>query len=149
MKKNDKNIVLFEGPKGALPIKPNDLVTMRIAMLYDGKCTNLGPSKAAEKYGYSRQRFYQLYNDFLKYGSEALEPTKPGPKENYVRTETVVNQIVRHRFLDPEASADVIAQKLQQTGIQISKRSVEMTITEQGLQKKTFISSTPKKKNKK
>lgn len=149
MKKNDKNIIQFEGPKGALPIKTNDLVTMRIAMLYDGKCTDLGPSKAAEKYGYTRQRFYQLYNDFLEHGSEALKPAKPGPKENYVRTETVVNQIVRHRFLDPEASADVIAQKLQQTGIHISKRSVELTITEHGLQKKTFISSTPKTKNKK
>jgi hypothetical protein len=149
MKKNDKNIILFEGPIGALQIKTNDIVALRIAMLFEGKCTVLGPAKAAEKYGYTRQRFYQLYDEFLEGGSEALKPRKPGPKNNYVRTENVVNQIIRHRFLDPDAKPEVIAQKLQQTGIKISKRSVELTITEQGLQKKTFISSARKRKNKK
>ncbi len=148
MKKTDKDIILFEGPKGALPIKTDDIVTMRIAMLYEGKCTGIGPAKAAKKYGYTRQRFYQLYDAFLEGGSEALKPVKPGPKTNYVRTDNVVNQIIRHRFLDPEASAEVIAQKLRQTGIKISKRSVELTITEQGLQKKTFTSSALKTKNK-
>ena len=148
MKRTDKDIILFEGPKGALPLQPDDIVARRLAMLYEGKCTMLGPAKAAQKYGYTRQRFYQLYNAFLKNGSEGLRPKNPGPKRNYVRTESVVNQIIRHRFLDPEASADVIAQKLRQAGIKISKRSVEITITEQGLQKKTSTSSAPKTRNK-
>ena len=134
---DEKKVVLFEGPKGALPIRVDDKVALRLAMLYEGKCTELGVQKAAEKYGYSRQRFNQLLHAFLEGGSEALMPKTPGPQNNYVRTESVVNQIIRHRFLDPEASAEVIAQKLQQSGIKISKRSVELTITEQGLQKKT------------
>jgi arginine repressor len=54
----------------------------------------------------------------------------------------VVTQIIRHRFLDPEASSDVIAQKLRQTGIKVSQRTVERTITEYGLQKKTLQVST-------
>jgi len=147
MKKTDKAILNLEGPKNSLPIKTDDVLTMRLAMLFEGQCTALGPTKAAAKYGYTRQRYYQLYNAYLQNGSDALLPKTPGPKTNYVRTQNVVNQIIRHRFLDPDASADVIAQKLNQTGITISKRSVELTITEQGLQKKTSISSDPNNKS--
>lgn len=149
MKKTDKTILLLKGPKRSLPIKTDDALTMRLAMIFEGQCTALGPGKAAAKYGYTRQRYYQLYKAYLQNGSEALLPRKPGPKTNYVRTENVVNQIIRHRFLDPDASADVIAQKLRQSGVNISKRSVELTITEQGLQKKTSISSAPEKKSNK
>ena len=61
---------------------------------------------------------------------------KRGPDKQTVRTRETINQIIRLRFLDPLASADVIAQKLKQTGYKVSKRSVERTITEYGLQKK-------------
>jgi transposase len=107
-------------------------------MLFEGKCLGLGPSKAAHKYGYSKQRFFQLLNAFVKDGSKALIPKKTGPKTNYVRTDSVVAQIIRHRFLDPDAKAEVIAQKLKQTGVPVSQRTVERTITEYGLQKKTL-----------
>jgi hypothetical protein len=55
-----------------------------------------------------------------------------------VRTEEVVRQVIRHRFLDPDASADVIAQKLRQTGYAVSTRSVERIIEQAGLPKKTL-----------
>ena len=42
-----------------------------------------------------------------------------------------------HRFLDPDASPEVIAQKLTQCGMHISTRSVERIIERFGLQKKT------------
>ena len=61
-----------------------------------------------------------------------------GPKHNYRRTDELVRQVIRHRFLDPEASADVIAQKLRQTGLPISTRSVERVIADYGLQKKLY-----------
>jgi hypothetical protein len=48
-----------------------------------------------------------------------------------------VRQAVRHRFLDPESSAEVIAQRLSQGGVTISTRSVERIIERFGLQKKT------------
>jgi hypothetical protein len=51
---------------------------------------------------------------------------------------------MRHRFLDPDATAEVIAQKIRQTGLQISTRSVERVIEDFGLQKKTAsLSSAP------
>jgi hypothetical protein len=57
---------------------------------------------------------------------------------NYRRTDEVVRQVIRHRFLDPEISPEVIAQKLGQTGYSISTRSVERTIADFGLQKKLY-----------
>ena len=142
MTETGKNVFQIEGPSGTLPVNSTDKVSRRLAMLIEGKCLGLGPTKAAKKYGYSKQRFFQVLKAFLKDGSRALVPKKTGPRNNYVRTENVVTQIIRHRFLDPEASSDVIAQKLRQTGIKVSQRTVERTITEYGLQKKTLQVST-------
>ncbi len=133
-----KTTVFIDGPAGSLPVKLEDKLTRQLAMLFEGKCLGLGPTKAAQKYGYSKQRFFQILNAFIKGGSQALIPKKTGPKTNYVRTENVVTQIIRHRFLDPDANAEVIAQKLTQTGIKVSQRTVERTITDYGLQKKTL-----------
>src|SRR4029077_2723078 len=53
------------------------------------------------------------------------------------RTQEVTRQVIRHRFLDPDATAEVIAQKIRQTGLKISTRSGERVIEKFGLQKKT------------
>ena len=64
--------------------------------------------------------------------------SKPrGPKRNYRRTDEVVRQVIRHRFLDAEASADVIAQKLRRPALP-SAHSVERVVADYGLQKKTL-----------
>jgi len=67
---------------------------------------------------------------------------KRGPKTHYRRTAEVVRQVIRHRFLDADASPEVIAQKLCQSGWEISIRSVQRVIEEYGLQKKTLSVST-------
>ncbi len=135
---------LFTGASGCLTISADDEVARKFAMLIEGKCLGLGPSKAAEKYGYTKQRFFQLLEAFEQGGSRALMSKKKGPKTNYVRTENVVSQVIRHRFLDPDANAAVIAQKMTQMGIKVSQRSVERIIAEHGLHKKSSISSVPK-----
>lgn len=126
------------GPAGDLLIPVADEVTPRLLMLIEGQCEGLGPAAAAHKYGMSRQRYYQLHKQFQQNGITALFGQKPGPKANSVRTEEVERQIIRHRFLDPDASVHIIAQKLQQAGFQVSIRSVERTIEKYGLQKKTL-----------
>ena len=143
-----KRTVRIDGPAGSLPVKLEDKLARQLAMLFESKCLGLGPTKAAQKYGYSKQRFFQILNAFIKGGSQALIPKKTGPKTNYVRTENVVTQIIRHRFLDPDANAEVIAQKLKQTGIKVSQRTVERTITEYGLQKKTLQVSAQRQRAK-
>jgi hypothetical protein len=127
----------FVGTGGRLPVREDDEITRKLAMLVEGECGNLGPTEAARKFGYSRQRYFQLRATFDELGAEALQSHKRGPKTLYRRTAEVVRQVIRHRFLDPEASADVIAQKLSQGGSKISVRSVQRVIEEFGLQKKT------------
>ena len=125
------------GSEGVLPVLFDDEVTRKLAMLVEGQCEGLGPSRAATKHGYTRQRYSQLLHAYLEGGAMSLKSGKRGPKTNYKRTEEVVRQVIRHRFLDPDASAEVIAQKLRQCGWEISTRSVERVIGQFGLQKKT------------
>ena len=133
----DKNILLLSGPGGSLPIKEGDEITYKLAMLFEGQCEGLGPVKAARKFGFTRQRYYQILNQFIEKGAEGLKDLKPGPKGNYRRTDEVIRQIIRYKFLDPQMSPEVISQKLNQNGFTIAIRSVERVISEYGLQKKT------------
>ncbi|MEA3351405.1 MAG: helix-turn-helix domain-containing protein [Chloroflexota bacterium] len=125
------------GPQGTLPVLPDDEITRKLIMLIEGECQGVGATAAAHKFGFSRQRYWQLLHAYSQEGAIALQSQKRGPKTNYRRTEEVVRQIIRHRFLDPDASAEVIAQKLRQCGWEISTRSVERVIAQFGLQKKT------------
>lgn len=129
--------LLLEGTKGLLAVPPDDEITLKLAMLFEGQCEGLGASAAARKFGYSKQRYFQLRSAFAQGGAIALKSAKRGPKRNYRRTQEVVRQVIRHLFLDPDASADVVTQKLNQRGWAISKRSVQRIIEEFGLQKKT------------
>jgi len=126
------------GPAGQLLVPESDEITPRLFMLAEGECGPGGVARAAAKYGYSRQRYYQLLKRFQKEGAFALQCQKRGPKTNYVRTDELERQVIRHRFLDPDASVDVIAQKLRQAGFMVSTRSVERVVQKYGLQKKTL-----------
>ena len=128
----------FVGQSGTLPLVGADEVARKLAMLLEGECEGLGPSKAAEKFGYTKQRYFQLREAYRASGSAALASKPRGPQRNYRRLDELVRQVIRHRFLDPDASADVIAQKLRQTNFTISTRSVERVIAQYGLQKKTL-----------
>lgn len=126
------------GSSGTLAVREDDEITRKLAMLIEGECEGLGAINAARKFGFSKQRYFQLRAAFTQLGAEALHSQKRGPKTLYRRTAEVVRQVIRHRFLDPEASAEVIAQKLSQGGLKISMRSVQRVIEEFGLQKKTL-----------
>jgi transposase len=125
------------GPRGSLPIREDDEVALRLAMLIEGECETTGPIRAARRYGISRQRYYQIRRAYLEHGSDGLRSRPHGPRSNYRRPEDVVQQVIRHRFRDPKANPEVIAQILRQDGRKISSRSVERIIQEHGLQKKT------------
>ena len=133
----DPHREVLSGPAGELPVAADDQVTRKLAMLLEGHCNGLGATAAARKYGYSKQRYYQLLKAYRQGGGAALESAKRGPKTNYRRTPQLVQLVVRQRFLDPDASAAVISQKLTQAGWKISKRSVERVVAEFGLQKQT------------
>jgi hypothetical protein len=125
------------GPGGCLTVPKNDEIARKLLMLIEGECGGAGPIQAAKKFNYSKQRYFQLRAAFQKQGSAGLQSRKRGPKTNYRRTPEVVMQVIRHRFLDPQASPAVIAQKLRQNGWSIGLRSVERIIADYALQKKT------------
>jgi hypothetical protein len=127
---------LVSGPHGDLPIGTDDEVARKFLMLIDGECNGLGAPAAAEKYGYSRQRYYQVRKLYTEGGAGALASQKRGPKANSRRTPDVEREIIRLLFLDPEAPASVVAQKLKQRQIDISISSVQRTISDYGLKKK-------------
>lgn len=140
----DSRGVFLVGPKGSISISEDDEITLKVGMLFEGECEGVGATRAARKFGYTRQRYYQILKLFHRQGAWALKSLKPGPKSNYRRTDEVIRQIIRYRFLDPQISPEVIAQKLVQCGFQIATRSVERVISEYGLQKKTAPMSSPK-----
>ena len=121
---DQKNRTLV-GEKGSLAVPNNDDVARKLAMLIEGECEGTGPIEAARKFGYSKQRYFQLRKSFQKQGTLGLLNRITGPKSNYRRTGEVVRQVIRHRFLDPDADPKVIAQKLRQAGWTISTRSVQ------------------------
>jgi transposase len=133
-KMEEKIVINFQDGKD-FSIDPKDKLAVKIAMLIEGHCT-IGVYDALEKYGYTEARYYQLLKLYQKGGTRALIDKKRGSAKKPVRTKEIQNQIIRMRFLDPFSSTDVLAQKLAQIGYKVSKRSVERTITEFGLQKK-------------
>jgi len=122
MLKIENGKLFLQGPKGILAIADNDEITCKLAMLYEGQCEGRPIAQTAQKFGCSRQRYYQILDLFKQQGA---------------RTPETVRLIIRYRFLDTQISPEVIAQKLAQAGHKISLRSVERVITEYGLQKKT------------
>ncbi len=134
----DPNQPHLTGSAGWLPVPPDDEITLKLAMLYEGQCEGIGATQAAAKFGYSKARYFQLLHLFEQQGALALHSKPTGPKSNYRRTDEIVRQVIRHRFLDPDASAQVIAQKLEQTQHCLSIRSVQRVIADYGLQKKTL-----------
>ena len=142
----DPDKSLLVGPHGTLPIHPDDHSSLKMAMLLQGECTAVGPTQAAKTFNFSKSRYYQIRNAFAQEGIAALIDKKTGPKRNYRRTSEFTKLVIRCRFLDPEASSEVIASKLRQDGHIIANRSVERIISDYGLQKKTpcAISSSRK-----
>lgn len=138
MKRNEDQII----NQGliSLTINPADSAAWKFSMLYEASTTKDGNIKEiAAKYGYTREHFYAVKRLFENEGLQAMGDQAKGPKRNYVRTKGIEKEIIRHRFLDPEANCEVIAQKMKQSGHDVSQRSVERTINEYGLQKKGYI----------
>ncbi len=130
---NESDCFYLGGPGRTFSINKDDKLILKLAMLIETRCLGIPVTEVVKKYGFSRSGFYQIKRAYAEGGSEALREGKRGPSINYKRTDTVVNQIIRHRFLDPDTSSDIITQKMMQVGYDISKRSIERAITEYGL----------------
>jgi len=127
----------LSGPGGSLPVPPDDRVTLKMAMLYEGQCAGLGARAAAAKYGYTRQGYYKVLQQYRTQGAAAFF-NRPGPKTNYRRSEEVVRAVIRYRFQHPESSTSELVSLLRAADHRVSKRSVERVISEYGLQQRDY-----------
>jgi len=64
------------GPAGSLPIASTDELARRFLMLVEGQCLQDPVGAVAQKYGYCRQRYYQILEAFQEGG---LPSSRPGP----------------------------------------------------------------------
>lgn len=134
-----KDSVVLQGSI-TLEVSPSDSTVWKLSMLFEAALTEGSTiEQISNKYGYTREYFYQVLAKFKTHGSQGLQDKPTGPKTNSKRTPEVTKQVIRHRYLDPEASCEVIAQKMTQSGYPISQRSVERVVQEFGLQKRGSI----------
>ena len=56
------------GAKGILPVHADDEIVRKLAMLIEGEC-EMGPIQAAAKFGFSKQRYFQLRSAFAEHGT--------------------------------------------------------------------------------
>lgn len=128
---------LLAGPAGALPIPAQDKLTLKLAMLYEGQCAGLGIGRTAAKFGYSRQGYYKMLQQFRNHGATALVQ---GHRRKYTRRrkDEIVQAVVRQRYQNPEASSADLAVLLRHGGLRISERTIERIITLYGLQQRTY-----------
>ena len=63
------------GAGGLLSVRDDDEITHKLAMLIEGECEGLGPLKAAAKFGFSKQRDFQLRAAFTEQGAERCKAT--------------------------------------------------------------------------
>jgi len=75
------------GDHGTLAVQDDDQMARKFTMLIEDECEGLGPVKAAEKYGFSKQRYFQLRKAYQTDGTSALLNEVRGPKTKYRRTE--------------------------------------------------------------
>ena len=74
---------MLVGPAGSILLADDDEITRKLAMLFEGQCEGLGPTHAARKFGYTKQRYFQLLELFQAQGALALQSKVRGPKTNY------------------------------------------------------------------
>ncbi len=77
---SDSNAPSLTGPAGSLLVGPDDEITLKLAMLFEGEGEGLGPLRAAAKFGYSKTRYFQLRHLFEQRGALALLSQTTGPQ---------------------------------------------------------------------
>jgi len=133
--------VLDKTLNGSIPLKEKDDLTKKLFMLFEYYNKDITVKDIVKKHKISRAGFYVIKKLYEENGSVGLIKKKTGPKHNYVRTESIKNLVIRLKYLDPNLSGAVIAQKLNQQGHKISIKSVERIISELKLVKKTSITN--------
>ena len=69
------------GAGGLLSVREDDEITRKLAMLIEGECEGLGPIQAAQKFGFSKQRYFQLRAAFAEAGCPGASKSAAWPED--------------------------------------------------------------------
>jgi len=126
----------IRGPGGELPLSENDDAAQDFLLILAREVGGVRLERALKSRGYqSRATYYGKLKRYIQGGLAALLPQSPGPRGNSQRSSDIIKRIVSLRYADPRRNAAAIAAILKRSGIHISIRSIERTLTEYGLSK--------------
>jgi hypothetical protein len=77
---SDPNADQVAGPAGTLPVAATDPLARRFLMLVEGQCLANNLTTLARKFGYCRQRYYQLLETYQTGGLLAIPPRPRLPR---------------------------------------------------------------------
>jgi transposase len=112
-------------------------VALDLVMLIDGETSGRALDDVLAQYGRSRSTYYEKLRRFREGGVEGLLSRPPGPRSAWRRPLEVVRYIVTTRLRHPERGAAAIAEELARLGHSVSTRSVERTLTQFGLTRRS------------
>jgi transposase len=133
--KPDGNVI--RGPGGSLALPEFDEASLDLLMLIEGETSGAPLDEVLARVGRSRSTYYEKLRRFREQGLEGLIAQPTGPRGAWRRPLEVVRFIVRARLRNPERSAAELAEELSRLGHTVSLRSVERTLTQFGLTRRS------------
>jgi len=116
--------VLFERFPGFFDA--HDQLQVRYEMLRAHRVEEQQVAGICQRYGVSRQTFYNLQERFLSNGTAGLLSRKPGPRAPSKLTGELLQFVDRQCRHDPQLSARVLLSQIEeQFGVSIHKRTIE------------------------
>jgi transposase len=108
---------------------PRDLVQVKYEMLRRARREGKAVTEAAERFGLSRQTFYEAERKMEAAGLGGLVPKRPGPKGPHKLTEEVMVAVEARRAEEPEASSEALARYVEERfGVSVHRRSIERAL---------------------
>ena len=105
---------------------PEDNLQVRYEMLRAHLVEYDRVSAICQRFGISRQTFYNLQDKFLHKGTAGLLPQRPGPKGPSKLTEEVLSFVGQHLEADELIAAPKLLEKVQaKFGVSMHRRTIE------------------------
>ncbi len=132
----DGNLVLTDNDGGIVTFSKDQVVQKKVSMVTLGEFSNLPKIQIAKTFGYStRKSYYDIRNAVLNGSIDDLIPESTGPKSAPKRTRELEALVIKMRF-ETNFNMYEIAEKLRDSGFNVSTRLIGQILGDYGLSKK-------------
>jgi transposase len=126
--------------------EPRDQLQVRYEMLRSHRVDEHKVAAVCQRYGVSRQTFYNLQERFLSGGTAGLLSRKRGPKGPSKLTGELLQLVERRLQQEPELSGGSLASQIEDRfGVAVHKRTLEKLLKELRSKKKPLSLTVPRK----